>query len=80
MDESGAEPACTDPEIEAALELDEELVKEHPRHRQLIAAAIAVFFLAMTILAAGYSLLQDQPTPARTRPLPPVIPAQGAIR
>ncbi len=55
-------------------------VKEHPRHRQLVALLIAAFFLAMTILAAGFSLLQDQPTPARTRPLPVVIPLQGAVR
>jgi hypothetical protein len=77
MDESRAEPPG-DQELGLEVE-DEELVKDHPRHRRLVALVIAAFLLAMTILAAGYSLLRAPPTPSRTRPLPVVVPTQGAV-
>jgi hypothetical protein len=72
------EPA---PPPDPALNLDEddERVQEHPRHQRVVALVIAAFLLAMTILAAGFSLLRAQPTPSRTRPLPVVVPSQGGV-
>ncbi len=48
--------------------------------KRLMALIIALFLLAMTILAASYNLFRAPPIPDRTRPLPPVIPTQGAVR
>jgi len=79
MDKRAGELPCADQVSELEVDEGEELVKEHPRHRQVVALAIAAFLLAMTILAAGFSLLRAQPTPSRTRPLPVVVPTQGAV-
>jgi len=52
----------------------------HPASRRLVALIIALALLAITVLAAGYSLLHAPPHPERTAPLPPPIPTQGAVR
>jgi hypothetical protein len=66
-------------ELASALDDEEELVKVHPPARRVVALIIAGCLLAMTIFATGFSLLRAPPTPSRTRPLPLVVPAQGAI-
>jgi hypothetical protein len=58
----------------------DQLGPRHTRSRRLVALMVAVFLLAITVLAAGYSLFRAPPVPDRTRPLPPVIPEQGAVR
>ena len=50
------------------------------RRGRLLALIVALFLLAMTLLAAGYTLFRAPPHPERTRPLPPHIPHQGAAR
>ena len=54
-----------------------------PRHtpaRKVTALIVAVFLAIITALTMGYSLFKAPPTPARTAPLPAVIPHQGAVR
>jgi hypothetical protein len=70
----------TDPVPDLGREEDEELVKVHPPARRVVALVIAGCLLAMTLLAAGFSLLRAPPFPSRTRPLPPLVPSQGALR
>jgi hypothetical protein len=41
---------------------------------------VALFLLAVTVMATGFWLLRKPPHPERTRPLPPVLPVQGAVR
>jgi len=54
--------------------------RRHPPSRRVLALIVALALLAITLLAAGYMLLRAPPHPDRTRPLPPVLPSQGAVR
>jgi hypothetical protein len=78
------EPVRVDPPawIDEALAEDDGLssMPKHTPRRRLVALIVALFFLAISIFAAGYSLFGPPPHPDRTRPLPPMIPHQGAVR
>ena len=58
----------------------EEPGPRHPANRRLVALVVALFLAAITAMTMGYSLFKAPPTPDRTRPLPRVIPRQGAVR
>ncbi len=60
--------------------LGDDLPPAHGPRRRALALAVALVFILFAVLAAGYGIFGAPPTPERTRPLPPSIPAQGAIR
>lgn len=54
--------------------------RQFSRTFKALALIVALFFVGIGVLSAGYSLLRAPPEPQRTRPLPPAIPHQGALR
>ena len=78
----GAALVPEEPSEDGAGALDEDTPQVRPRAplMRLVALIVALFLLAITVLAAGYSLFGAPAHPDRTRPLPPHIPTQGAVR
>ncbi len=58
---------------------EDALPPPHSRRTRLLALLIAGLVLGFVALAAGGSLFGRPPTPENTRPLPRLVPVQGAI-
>ena len=59
---------------------EEDYGPRHSRRRRIVALVVVLFLLAISAMATGFSLFWAPPTPERTRPLPVVLPEQGAVR
>ncbi len=61
-------------------EPEEGVARPHSPGYRVVALLLTLALIGITIMGTGYSLFRAPPTPERTRPLPELIPEQGAVR